>query len=495
MDGIETREDKHMQYDNDAKQMKYEVLKKVAEYSFEGTLEEHTEEIPYTIIPGPQPSYRCCIYREREIIRERLISAQGKNLPGQPDLGIVGVLPAACEGCPISRFTVTDNCQKCLAKKCQAACPFGAISITGRGAYIDPSKCKECGRCAAACPYNAISDTMRPCIRACPVGAISKDEYSRAVIDYSKCISCGACVAGCPFGAITDRSSVVDIISSIRNGETVIATFAPAIEGHFGSANVGMLKKAIRKLGFKDVIEVSLGADATAWHEAQELKEAIELNQKMTTSCCPAFVDMIEKHFPRLLPNVSHTGSPMTLVSRYIRSKYPGAKVVFIGPCIAKKLEVKRVEDTADYAMTFEELAAMFDAQHIHVNDPADNEQDGSRPAKNFAQSGGVAAAVAQVLDEEGYDKPFTCVKCNGAKECKKYLMILNAGKLPETILEGMACEGGCIAGPGGVEVLQKLVKTRAKLLAEADSRGVVENVQSLHDFSGISMTAHRKPL
>ena len=311
-----------MQYDNDAKQMKYEVLKLVAKYTFEGTLNEHLEDIPYDIIPGPQPNYRCCIYREREIIRERLSSAQGKNLPGQEDSGIVGVLPAACEGCPISRFTVTDNCQKCLAKKCQAACPFGAISITGRGAYIDPNKCKECGRCAAACPYNAISDTMRPCMRACPVGAISKDEYSRAVIDYSKCISCGACVAGCPFGAITDRSSIVDVINAIRNGEKVIATFAPAIEGHFGMANVGMLKSAIRKLGFQDVIEVSLGADATAWHEAQELKEAVENNQKMTTSCCPAFVEMIEKHFPRLIPNISHTGSPMTLVSRYIRANY-----------------------------------------------------------------------------------------------------------------------------------------------------------------------------
>ena len=484
-----------MQYDNDAKQMKYEVLKLVAKYTFEGTLNEHLEDIPYDIIPGPQPSYRCCVYREREIIRERLSSAQGKNLPGQEDSGIVGVLPAACEGCPISRFTVTDNCQKCLAKKCQAACPFGAISITGRGAYIDPNKCKECGRCAAACPYNAISDTMRPCMRACPVGAISKDEYSRAVIDYSKCISCGACVAGCPFGAITDRSSIVDVINAIRNGEKVIATFAPAIEGHFGMANVGMLKSAIRKLGFQDVIEVSLGADATAWHEAQELKEAVENNQKMTTSCCPAFVEMIEKHFPRLIPNISHTGSPMTLVSRYIRANYEGAKVVFIGPCIAKKLEVKRVEDTADYAITFEELAAMFDAQGINVMDPAEKEQDGSQPGKNFAQSGGVAAAVSRVLDEEGFEKPFSAVKCNGAKECKKFLMIMNAGKLPETILEGMACEGGCVAGPGGVETLQKLLKMRTKLLAEADNRGITENVNSLHDFSGISMTAPRKQL
>ena len=118
-----------MQYDNDAKQLKYQVLTQVAKYTFEGTLDKHIQEIPYDIIPGPVPTFRCCIYREREIIRERITSAQGVSLPGQDERGIVGVLPAACEGCPISRFTVTDNCQKCLAKKCQAACPFGAISI------------------------------------------------------------------------------------------------------------------------------------------------------------------------------------------------------------------------------------------------------------------------------------------------------------------------------------------------------------------------------
>lgn len=483
-----------MQYDNDAKLMKYKVLQSVAKYSFEGTLEEHINEIPYEIIPGPVPTYRCCIYREREIIRERISSARGELLPGQPERGIVGVLPAACEGCPISRFTVTDNCQRCLAKKCQAACPFGAISITGKGAYIDPSKCKECGHCAAACPYNAISDTMRPCMRACPVGAISKDDYNRAQIDYGKCISCAACVVGCPFGAITDRSNIVAVIEALRKKENIVATFAPAIEGQFGDANVGMLKAAIKKLGFTDVVEVALGADATAWHEAQELKEAIQNKMKMTTSCCPAFVEMIEKHFPKLIPNISHTGSPMTLIARYIREADPSAKVVFIGPCVAKKLEIQRVEDSADYVLTFEELAAMFDALNIKPNEPAENEQDGSKLAKGFAQSGGVAASVAEVLDEEGFEIPFSCVKCNGAKECKKFLMIMNAGKMQEDILEGMACEGGCVAGPGGVETLQKLLRARAKLVAAADNRGITENMQQMHDFSKINMTVHRRP-
>ncbi len=477
-----------MQYINDAKQLKYEVLARVAKYAYEGTLEKNLDQIPYDIIPGPLPEFRCCIYREREIIRERLVSAQGKNLPAQGDSDIVAVLPAACEGCPINRFTVTDNCQHCLAKKCFEACKFGAVSITPKGAYIDPAKCKECGRCAAACPYNAISDTMRPCIRACPVKAISMDEHHLAVIHHSRCINCGACTKHCPFGAITDRSGIVGIIDEIKSGAPVFAAFAPAIEGHFGTANIGMLKSAIRKLGFSGSFEVSLGADATSYSEAQELKEAVKDGRKMTTSCCPAFVEMIEKHFPNLASLISDTGSPMTLVARYIRAVHPGAKVVFIGPCIAKKVEILKISDSADYVMTFEELNAMFTAREVSVADEAQNEQDGSLAGKGFAQSGGVSRAVSEVLEEEGFDLPFGCVKCNGAKECKKTLSLLNSGRLPENLVEGMACEGGCVAGPGGVEDVQKLLKNRSSLLAAADHRGIKENIQSLHDFSKIKL-------
>lgn len=475
-------------YDNEAKQIKYEVLVRTVRYAFEGTLEENLENIPYDIIPGPLPTFRCCIYREREIIRERLVSARGGNLPGQTEKNVIGVLPAACEGCPISRFRVTDNCQHCLAQKCHEACPFGAISITPRGAYIDPQKCKECGRCAAACPYNAISDTLRPCVRACPVKAIGKDEYKRSVIDYSKCISCGACMKNCPFGAITDRSQIVSIIENIKGGKSVTACFAPAIEGHFGSANIGMIKSALKKVGFTDAVEVSLGADAVAEHEAHELAEALKDGKKMTTSCCPAFVEMINKHFPNLKEYISGTVSPMTAAARYIRMKNPDTKVVFIGPCVAKKQEILKVEDTADYVMTFEELAAMFTAKEIDVEEIADNEQDGSRAGKGFAQSGGVAGAVQQVFEEEGIQMPFSCAKCDGAKECKKILTVLSAGRLSEDFIEGMACEGGCIAGPAGVEPIQKVKKNRVKLLAAADKRGLEENIRKIHDFSKVKM-------
>lgn len=472
-----------MHFTNDAKQMKFQVLKRVAELAFSDELEEKKDRIPYDIIPGKVAQFRCCVYKEREIIRERVKASTG----GTAKAGLISVLPAACEGCPINRYTVTENCQKCMAKKCVEACPFGAITITGKGAYIDPDKCRECGRCAQACPYNAISDTMRPCLRSCPVDAISIDPNKQAEINYERCISCGACTNDCPFGAITDSSSIVPIIEHLKSKKEVFAVFAPAIEGQFGDANVGMLKEALRKLGFTDALEVSLGADAVAKHEAHELKEAIESGRKMTTSCCPAFVNMIEKHFPKLIPLISGTVSPMTATARYIKAQKPKATVVFIGPCIAKKGEVERVEDGADFAMTFEELAAIFSARGIDPRKFTEHSQDGSVYGKNFAQSGGVSAAVKRALEEEGVDVPVMCAKCNGAKECKKVLVILNAGKLPENIVEGMACEGGCIAGPGTIAPVRNVIKARTKLLAQADKRTINENIEA-HNFDEINL-------
>ena len=287
--------------------LKFQVNMEVAKQAYEGALDERRDEIPYTIIPGNKPQYRCCVYREREIIRQRVRLAEG-HMPvndGSPR-NIVQVIPAACEGCPISRFTVSENCQMCMAKKCESACKFGAISFENGQARIDPAKCKECGQCMKACPYNAIVDRMRPCKRACPVDAITMDEDGLAVIDEEKCISCGQCVIGCPFGAISDRSFLVDVINLIRSGAKVYAMVAPAIEGQFGAdVSVGMIREAVKDLGFEDMYEVSLGADFVSKNEALELEENMKAGMKMTTSCCPAFVNMIKKHFPQVLKNMS----------------------------------------------------------------------------------------------------------------------------------------------------------------------------------------------
>ena len=479
-------------FGTDINKIRYEVNVEVAKAAFANQLEEKRDEIPYAIIPGNTPSYRCCVYREREIIRQRVRLAEGHSaVAGVENKNIVQVIPAACEGCPINRFSVTNNCQMCMAKKCMGACNFGAITFEQGRAHIDPKKCKECGKCAEACPYNAIADLMRPCKRSCPVDAISLDDDMIVVIDEEKCISCGQCVVNCPFGAIADNSFMVDVIKLINQGKKVYAMVAPAIEGQFGAdVSVGMIRQAIKALGFEDMYEVSLGADFVSKNEAEELAEKLEEGKKMTTSCCPAFVNMIKKHFPQVLEYMSTTVSPMTATGRIIKAMDSEAVCVFIGPCIAKKGEVidSITYGGADYAMTYEELASMFEAKEI---DPADFEeeiQQGSKYGKNFSVSGGVTASVIEVFKEKNHNVDVKVAKCNGAAECKKALMMLKVGRLPEDFVEGMACVGGCVNGPMMINKERTFMKDRNTQINKADDRGILENVAQ-YDELGIKMT------
>lgn len=483
---------------SDAKQMKYEVLTKVASYAFDDILDEHhIENIPFEIIPGTTARFRCCVYKEREIIRQRVRLAMNKNpLPDinaenrTLDNNIIQVIPAACEGCPINRFQVTENCQKCMSKNCLHSCAFGAITITGRGAYIDQSKCRECGKCAAACPYHAITDLMRPCKRSCKVDAISIGEDKLAVIDEDKCVNCGACTTGCPFGAISDRSNMLDIISRIKNGEKVIGIPAPSVEGQFGATvTVGKLNTALKQLGFFDAVEVALGGDAVASHEAEELLEVLEKGEKMTTSCCPAFVNLIRKHYPTLVPLMSNTVSPMVATARYLRRKYPDAYIVFIGPCMAKKGEAinREIEGNADTALTFEELLAMFDARGINPEECEEAQKDATSYGRRFSGSGGVAASVIKSVKERGYEGDVKTKLCNGISECKIGLAMLKVGKLPEDLLEGMICENGCIGGPASIAPLQQLKIARMNNIKGADEDSITDNLLA-HEFETIPM-------
>lgn len=444
-----------MEQITDINQIKNAVLYKVAEYAYEGTLEDKMEGIPYELTDPIAPSFRCCVYREREILRQRVRLAMGR-LPSDlhyektDNTQIVHVMKAACEGCPIDRVTVTNNCQNCLAQRCMKACKFGAIIHTPNGAFIDKSKCKNCGACVKACPYNAIVDIERPCIKACPVNAVDMDEHDLAKIDEDKCINCGQCVSKCPFGAIGAASMMTNVINSIRsNPEHTYAMIAPSIEGQFGTATIPQLKKAIIDLGFKDCYEVALGGDAVAWREAEELIENVEKGNKMTTSCCPAFYNLIMKHYPQVKDKVSTTGSPMIASAKAIRAVDPDAEVVFIGPCIAKKNEVvSRYMGEISAAMSLDELNAMFAVKNIDPTTYEDGEQLATRYGKGFARSGGVSAAVLKVVEEKGIENKPKVKVCNGAAECKIALQMLKLGRLQEDIIEGMACEGGCVNGP-----------------------------------------------
>lgn len=468
----------------DIVQIKHEVLKATAAHAFQGELHQRYEEIPFEIIPGIRPRFRCCVYREREIVRQRVRMAMGK-LPqdvmytdADPSQ-VVHVIPCACEGCPITKITVTPNCQSCLAKKCAKACPFGAITTTPRGAVIDQDKCRKCGKCVAACPYNAIVEIERPCMRSCPVKAINMDDNDIATIDPKKCINCGACVVGCPFGAISDVSMMTGVIDALRDGKKqVVALVAPSIEGQFGKATLAQIKNAIRKIGFDEVYEVALGADLVAYNEAEELLKNKAEGRPTTSSCCPAFVSLIRKHFPDMLPYVSTTVSPMVAAERYIRSLRPDVAMVFIGPCIAKKNEVmSQYIQELEYALTFEELYAMMCAKGVEVaEEPLKEPEDATRYGKGFALSGGVTAAVQRVIEEKG-GADVTVTKCSGADECRKALMLLKAGRLGADFMEGMACVGGCMGGPATLSELQKSKKVFESRLDGAES--ITENITS----------------
>lgn len=470
-------------------QLKHSVLTEVAENEFNGTMNHETAEaIPFKLIPGTTPKFRCCVYKEREIIRQRVRLAMGNPplpLENVEHLNmsrhVVQVIPAACEGCPINRFQVTENCQNCMQKACQKACNFGAITITPKGALIDQSKCKECGRCAAACPYNAITDLQRPCIRSCDVGAIEISETKMAHIDEEKCLACGHCAYACPFGAISDTSYIVKVIKAIKDPDRVtVAIPAPSVEGQFGpTATIGKVKTALKKLGFDYVYEVALGGDLVSMHEAEELIERKEKGEKMTTSCCPAFVNLIRKHYPQLMEHVSTTVSPMIANVRYILDKHPGAFIVFIGPCIAKKEEAKMME-APDAVMTFSELDALFEARRIDPNECEEEESnDATSYGRRFGATGGVSASVVKAAKELGCTDVKAKV-CSGVKECKVALAMLKVGKLQEDIIEGMGCEGGCISGPCSINTEPKLKVARMNKIKGKDEDSITDLLKAM---------------
>ncbi len=466
---------------------RHKIIEEVARLAWAGKLEDdYEDELVYKLIPGPKATYRCCIYKERELVRQRIKLSLGKNpTPEKAESkNIIQVLDPACDECPISSYVVTDNCRNCMGKACVNSCPFGAISVGRDRTHIDPSKCKECGKCAAACPYNAIAHLERPCKKACPTGAITYNDDGLCIIDEYKCVQCGHCIHSCPFGAISSKSYLVDIINAIRAGKKVIAMCAPATEGQFGQdISMASIRDALIRMGFYDMVEVGLGGDMTAAYESLEWIEALHEGKKVTTSCCPAFINMMRKEFPEQYKNnKSETISPMCAISRYLKAKYPGCVTVFVGPCIAKKAESQdeSLMGNADFVMTYGEFRALLRSRDTQLL-PVENEyQEASVWGKKFAGSGGVANAVKECMEERGFDtKDISVRKCAGGQECKTALLLLKAGRLPEDFVEGMMCPGGCVGGPSKHMAENEIIKSRNHLLDTADSRGIIENLKN----------------
>ena len=449
-------------FDTDVQQLKHDVLTEVAKLKLKDALTpENALKIAEKIIPdGSQPTMRCCIYKERAIINQRVQLALGGN-PKNPN--VVEVLPIACDECPVDGITVTQACRGCIAHHCINACPKGAISIVNRRATIDKSKCVECGRCAQACSYGAIVKLERPCIKACKLKAISIDnDTKKATIELSKCVSCGACVYQCPFGAIADKSYLTKAIQIVQDSFDnklyhTYAVIAPSIGGQYTDITTDQVIEGLLKLGFYDVAEAAWGADAVAMREAKELVE----EGFLTSSCCPAFVSLTQKKYPDLAGKVSSNPSPMAMMALSIRKTDPTAEIVFIGPCIAKKFETlyTRTKNVVGASITFEEMQAWFDAKGIDLHALQGVKLNkASSYGRGFARCGGLGDAVAEAIREMGSDFDLKAVSCNGLTECNAALLKASKGLLKENFIEGMACEGGCIGGPA---CLSHSAKTR----------------------------------
>ena len=438
-------------FDTKVQYLKYKVLREVARHAWDDTLIENLWEIPKSISPGKEPTMRCCVYKERAILAQRVRMAMGGD---KTNPNVIEVIDIACDECPAAGYEVTDSCRGCLAHRCEDVCKRGAISFDhNHVAHIDKSKCVECGQCAKVCPFFAIVNRKRPCQSACKVKAIKINDDNAASIDNNKCIQCGACVYQCPFGAITDKSfilNVIDILKKSENNENykVYAMVAPSISSQFTYAKLGQVISGLKSLGFFTVVEAALGADMVAMEESKELSE----KEFLTSSCCPAFVQYIKSAFPALEPHISHNLSPMAILAKYIKEISENAKVVFIGPCTAKKAEAQldSVKPYVDAVLTFEELQALFDSKDIDITTLEEDVLDNaSYFGRIFARSGGLSDAVKQALDEQKIDFTVKPAVCDGIEACKVALLKKSKNVLDANFIEGMACTGGCIGGAG----------------------------------------------
>ena len=487
-----------------------EIFTEIARLSFEGWDPEKFRNLPYKIIPGETSHYRDSIFVERAVVAERLRAAMGLSLRDinnytsmldgvdeslidekyyEPPL--VDIIKFACNRCPENRVFVTDACQHCLEHPCVDICPRGAVEIINGRSHIDEEKCVHCGRCVSACPYKAINHMRRPCASACGMNAIHSDELGRAEIDPDKCVSCGMCLVSCPFGAIIDKSQIYQTIKALKSDTPVYAAVAPAIGGQFGNASLGTVYTALKKIGFSGMMDVSVGADLCTIEEAKDFLENVpEKLPFMATSCCPAWSVMAKKVLPEHTDCISMALTPMVLTGRLLKKKHPGCKVVFIGPCAAKKLEASRrtIRSDIDFVLTFEELSSVFKAADVRISECEETEipAEASGNGIRFAVSGGVAKAVEEAIKEIDPSREVKTVRADGLPECRKMLMIAKSGKYDGYLLEGMGCPGGCIGGAGSLAAtkqaqtaVEKAAKNSDKGSPfESDYKGMLEKLE-----------------
>lgn len=453
-----------MTYTNKAMLIRRELFRRICEIILNVGDLSQIDRIPYEMRPKNRGSMRCCVHKDRAVLRYKLLAILGhdpnneedelkrleqyarESLNNNTDKPVLSVVDEACSSCVRKNYLVTNACKGCVARPCQMNCPKEAIEFHNGRAFINPDRCVNCGLCMKACPYHAIIFQPVPCEEVCPVNAIYKDDSGNERIDDDKCIHCGKCLQACPFGAVVENSDLIKVAYELKQGNPLIAMPAPSIVGQYNTG-IAEVKVALKEIGFSGVKEVAQGAEITAEKEAKELEEKKKAGELLTTSCCPAYVELVKKHLPQLEKNVSTTKSPMVYTSRQIREEYPEAKSVFMGPCVAKRKEAENTEEV-DYVLSFEEVGALFMALGIDVSGfYGEMNDEASKEAREFAFSGGVTEAVMTNLNIE---EPIKKDRIDGLDK-KSLRRMKRLSKEKPDFLEVMACEDGCAGGPTSV--------------------------------------------
>lgn len=300
-----------------------------------------------------------------------------------------------------------------------------------------------------------------PCQSSCPFDAIGYDEDAQnAYIIPEKCTDCGFCIEGCKNGAIMDKVEFLPLFSVLKEKVPVIAIVAPAISGQFGEkATLNKLRAAFKKLGFSDMIEVAFFADMLTLKEAVEFSHHVKVKEDflITSCCCPMWMGLIKRIYRELVPHVSPSVSPMVAGGRVLKRLNPACKVVFIGPCIAKKAEAKEKDllGDIDFVLTFTELKDILEAFNIN---PELLEEDttteyASKGGRLYARAGGVSVAVSDVIKTlfPGKYEYLSTINASGVKQCKELLSKIQTKEISANFVEGMGCVGGCVGGPRAI--------------------------------------------
>lgn len=432
--------------------LRRELLLKTASALRAGDLPGRVDRFALELRPRGEQALRCCVHRERAVLRYRAMALLGFSVQDEEDElrpladyareaqartardpRLLTVIEEACSACVRTAYFVSNACRGCAAQSCVLACPRQAITVRDGRSAIDPAHCVSCGKCKEVCAFNAVLRVPIPCEEACPVEAIVRGPSGKQEIRHELCIACGKCMQACPFGAVAEQSEVVEVLGALASGRPLVALLAPALASQF-QAPLENLVGALRALGFQGVVEVAAGADLAARAERRELAEAPFL----TSSCCPAYTGLVAARLPALAPRVSATPTPLAYASALAAERFPGLPRVFLSPCVAKRREA--LEGAVEHVLTFEELGAALVAWGLEVDACAPGPADvpATDQGRSFAAAGGVAAAVGAENEALSGLGP----------ETLRRLRLYASGKGPARFLEVMACEGGCIAGP-----------------------------------------------